>query len=324
MEKILSQNEIDALLRGMDEGNVETAPDPKEEPSFTRYDFASPNQVLRGRIPAFQILDDQFSRIFRISLSSMLRKLVDLRPKGVQTRRFGEFMSSLPVPSSLHVFRMEPLRGHSLVVMESKLVFTLLDIFFGGAGKSPYKVEGREFSAIESRFISKLVTLILGDFEKAWQPVYPSKIQHVRSEVNPEFVTIVPPSDPIITFIFEVEFEQLVGTITFCIPYAVIKPIKTALYARFEEEALEVDEKWIEQFLDRVREAEVNISVELGRRQISIRDLLSLKIGDTLLLDKQASDPLVANIEGVPKFVGKAGVYGTNKAIQIEGRITPP
>jgi len=323
MEKILSQNEIDALLRGVEDGNVDTAPGQKEEETITSYDFASPNQVLRGRIPAFQILNDQFSRISRITLSSMLRKLIDLRPKGVQTRRFGEFMNSLPVPSSLHVFRMEPLRGHSLLVLESKLVFILLDIFFGGPGKTTYKIEGREFTVIESRFINKLVTLILSDFEKAWQPVYPSKIQHVRSEVNPEFVTIVPPSDPIITITFELEFDQLSGTLTFCIPYSVIKPIKTALYARFEEETLEIDEKWTEQFLDRVREAEVGISVELGRRQISIRDLLSLKVGDTLLLDKQASDPLVANVEGIPKLVGKAGVYGTNKAIQIEGRITP-
>ena len=325
MEKILSQGEIDALLRGVEEGKVENEGRARRDDAQVKhYDFANPDQALRGRIPGFQILNDQFSRLSKNTVSSMLRKVIDVRGKGVQTIKFGEFIKSLPVPSSLHVFKMEPLRGHSLLVLESKLIFTLLDIFLGGPGKSAYKIEGREFTAIESRFIQKLVILVLGDFEKAWQSVYPFKIQHVRSEVNPEFVAIIPPSDPVITVTFEIEFEEFTGTITFCVPYSLIKPIKTALFARFEEETLEVDEKWVERFLDRVKESEVEMSVELGRRHITVRELLNLKIGDTLLLDKDATELLVTAVEGVPKFVGRAGIYGTNKALQIESRILTP
>jgi flagellar motor switch protein FliM len=321
MEKILSQNEIDALLRGVEEGKVETALDRKDEVNATRYDFANPDRVLRGRIPAFEILNDQFPRLFKNTLSSVLRKMVDVNSKGVRTMRFDEFMKPLPVPSSMHIFRMEPLRGHCLLVLESKVIFTLLDIFFGGSGKTLYKVESRDFTAIELKFVNKLVTHILSDFEKTWQAIYPLKIQYVRSEVNPEFVSIAPQSDPIITIPFEIEFEQFTGVITLCVPYSLIKPIKAALYARFQGETQEIDRKWIDRFLDRIKGAEVEVSVELGRRHMAIRDLLNLKAGDTLLLDKDASDPLITRVQGVPKFSGRAGLFGTNKAIQIEGKI---
>lgn len=324
MEKILSQDEIDALLRGVEEGKVETAPDRKNDVNATRYDFANPERILRERIPAFEILNDQFQRLFKNTLSSVLRKMVDVSAKGVQTMRFDEFMKPLPVPSSMHIFRMDPLRGHSLLVLESKVIFALLDIFFGGSGRSVYKVEARDFTAIEFRFINKLVTLVLSDFEKAWQPIYPLKIQHVRSEINPEFVSIAPQSDPIITIPFEIEFEQFTGVITLCVPYSLIKPIRAALYARFHGETQEIDRKWIDRFIDRIKGAEVEVAVELGRRRMAIRDILNLKAGDTLLLDKDASEPLIARVQGVPKFSGRAGLYGTNKAIQIEGKIKTP
>ncbi len=324
MEKILSQKEIDALLRGVEEGKVQTEPNRKGDPGVTRYDFANPERILRGKIPAFEILNDQFTRLFKNTLSSVLRKMIDVNAKGIQTMRFDEFIKPLPVPSSLHVFRMDPLRGHSLLVLESKVVFTLLDIFFGGSGKTSYKIENRDFTTIEVRFITKLVALVLSDFEKAWQPVYPLKIQHVRTEMNPEFVTIVPPGDPVITIPFEIEVEQFTGVITLCIPYSLIKPIKATLYARFQGETQEVDRKWVDRFMERIKGAEVEVAVELGRRRIAIRDLLNLKAGDTLLLDREASEPLLANVQGIPKFSGRAGLYGTNKAIQIEGKIKTP
>jgi flagellar motor switch protein FliM len=324
MEKILSQKEIDALLRGVEEGKVQTEPNRKGDPGVTRYDFANPERILRGKIPAFEILNDQFTRLFKNTLSSVLRKMIDVNAKGIQTMRFDEFIKPLPIPSSLHVFRMDPLRGHSLLVLESKVVFTLLDIFFGGSGKTSYKIENRDFTTIESRFITKLVALVLSDFEKAWQPVYPLKIQHVRTEMNPEFVTIVPPGDPVITIPFEIEVEQFTGVITLCIPYSLIKPIKATLYARFQGETQEVDRKWVDRFMERIKGAEVEVAVELGRRRIAIRDLLNLRAGDTLLLDREASEPLLANVQGIPKFFGRAGLYGTNKAIQIEGKIKTP
>ncbi len=113
---------------------------------------------------------------------------MDVGARGVEMRKFGEFIKTLPVPSSLHIFRMEPLRGYAILALEAKLVFTLLDIFFGGSGKTAYRVEGRDFTAIESRLIQKVVSMIFSEMERAWNVVHPISFQHVRSEINPQFV----------------------------------------------------------------------------------------------------------------------------------------
>lgn len=237
--------------------------------------------------------------------------------------KFGEFIKTLPVPSSLHLFKMEPLRGHSLLILESKLAFTLLDLFFGGSGKAAYRIEGREFTAIESRLIHKIVTMIFTDLEKAWGRVHPLTFHYIRSEVNPQFATIVTPLDLVMTIPFEVELEEFTGEITLCIPYSNIEPIKTKLYSGYQGDQLEADQNWIERFLERLKGAEVEINVELGRRWITVQDLLQLKIGDTFVLEKEVTEPLIAQVQGVNKFFVKAGTYGGNRAVQIEGKIFP-
>ena len=330
MGNILSQEEIDALVRGVDEGKVEIHPvkpetadasDASEPSRVVPYDFASQDQLIHGRMPSLDIINDRFAKLFRSSLFSALHKVIDVEPKGIQFVKFGDFINALPVPSSLHIFKMDPLRGHAIVVLESKLIFTLLDVFLGGSGKTTYKVDGREFTAFESRLILKVVNMVFKDLQEAWDPVYSITFQYVRGEVNPQYATIVVPSDLVLLISFGVELEQPSGTITFCVPYSLIKPIKSALYGRFQGEAQEVDQKWMDRLWDRIKGVEFEIAVELGKRQISVRDLLSLKVGDTLSLEKESSEPLVAKVQGVPKFLGRAGIYGANKAIQIENRI---
>jgi flagellar motor switch protein FliM len=322
MEKILSQEEIDALLRGMEDGKVDTTPEPSDRSRVALFDFTNQDRIIRGRMPTLEIVNDHFSRLFRNTLSSALRKIIDVSSRGVQMMKFGEFIKTLPVPSSLHIFKMNPLRGHSLLVMESKLVFTLLDVFFGGTGKTAYRVEGRDFTAIESRLIHKVATMIFTDLEKAWNSAHPLNFQYVRSEVNPQFVSIVTPTDLVITIPFGVELEEFTGMVTLCIPYSNIEPIKTKLYSGYQSDQLEADQSWIERFLDRIKSADVEIKVELGRRWITVQDLLQLKVGDTFILEKEVSEPLVAQVQGINKFLVKAGTCGGNRAIQIEERIT--
>jgi len=235
--------------------------------------------------------------------------------------KFGEFIKTLPVPSSLHVFRMEPLRGHALLVLESKLIFTLLDVFFGGAGKTAFRIEGRDFTAIESRLIQKLVMMIFSDLERAWNAVHPLTFQYVRSEINPQFVSIVTPSDLVITITYGVELDQFTGMTTLCIPYSIIEPIKNKLYSGYQSDRMEVDRSWVRRFLDRLKNTEVEIRVEMGKHQIMVQDLLQLKVGDILPLKKDVAEPLVVEVQGIPKFLGRAGVCGENKAIQIEREI---
>ncbi len=320
-ERLLSQEEIDALLRGIEDGKVDTAAEQKEGTGVIPYDFTNQDRIIRGRMPTLEIINDFFARLFRNNLSFALRKAIEVNPRGAQMMKFGEFIRALPIPSSLHVFKMDPLRGHAILALDSKLVFTLVDIFLGGTGKTSFKIEGREFTIIESKLIQKVVTMIYGDLEKAWDPVIPIKVQHIRSEINPQFVSIVSPSDLVITIPFALEVEQVTTLINFCIPYSNIEPIKVKLYSGYQSDQLELDRSWIERFLERLQNAEVEVVVEFGKGHITTQNLLKLKVGDIFQLEKEVSEFLLAKVQGVPKFLGKAGLYGSNKAFQIEGKI---
>ncbi len=321
MEKLLSQDEIDALLKGIENGKVETPAEQKDLTGVVRFDFANQDRIIRGRMPTLEIINDIFARLFRNAFSMFLRKVIDFGPRGVQMMKFGEFIRALPVPSSLHIFKMESLRGHAILILDPKLVFTLVDIFLGGSGKTNYRIEGREFTAVETRLIQKVVTMILADLEKAWKTIHPLTVHYVRSEINPQFVSIVSPSDLVITIPFGLELDQFTGMITFCIPYSTIEPIKGKLYSGFQSDQLEIDHSWIERFLERLRNSEVEMVVELARNQITTKELLDLKIGDILPLGKEVTEPLLARVQGVPKFYGKGGLCGTNKAFQVERKI---
>jgi flagellar motor switch protein FliM len=232
--------------------------------------------------------------------------------------KFGEFMRSLPVPTSLHIFKMDPLRGHAIFVLESKLVFNLVETFFGGAGGGEVKIEGRDFTAIEQQLTRKVVMMSLKDMEQAWKPVHELSMVYQRTEINPQFASIVPPSDVVIVVKFELEMEHTAGTITVCIPYSTVEPIRSKLYAGFQSDQLEVDHEWMRRFRTQLRDAQVDVTVELGRAMIKSGDLLNLQVGEVLTLDKDVNEPLVAMVEGVPKFRGRAGMHRGNKAFKVE------
>jgi flagellar motor switch protein FliM len=318
MEKVLSQEEIDALLRGMSDGKVDTTPGEIDESGIVSYDLANQDRIIHERMPTLEVINDNFSRLFRGSLSISLRKMIEVGSKGVQMVKFGEFIRNLPVPSSLHVFKMEPLRGHAVLALESKLVFNLVEIFLGGSGKRSFKIEGREFTVIESRLIQKVINIIFNDLERAWNIIHPVSVRYIRSEMNPQFVSIVPATDLILMIPFEIEFDQFTGLITLCIPYAMIEPIKNKLHSGYQRDHLEADHSWVERILDRIKWAEVEVVVELGRQTIMVQELLQLTEGDVLPLKNDVANLMIAKVQGVPKFLGKAGVLGENKAFQIE------
>jgi flagellar motor switch protein FliM len=319
MSKILSQEEVDALLKGMSGGEIEVETDvgPGAD-GVVVYDLTNQDRIIRGRMPTLEIINDRFARLFRTTLSSSLRKIVDMTTTSVDMVKFGEFMRSLPVPTSLHIFKMDPLRGHAIFVLESKLVFNLVETFFGGSGGGEVKIEGRDFTAIEQQLTRKVVMLALKDMEQAWKPVHEINLLYQRTEINPQFASIVPPSDVVIVVKFELEMEHTAGTITVCIPYSTVEPIRSKLYAGFQSDQLEVDHEWMRRFREQLKEAEVDLTIELGRAFLRSGDLLKLKVGDVLTLEKDAKDLLVGMVEGVPKFRGRAGVSRGNKAFKVE------
>jgi len=190
MSEILSQDEVDSLLDGLDSGDVETESDvvvPEPVEDIVKYDFTSQDKVVRARMPTFDVINERLSREVRATLSSLLQTNVDVSANPFDTLKFSEFVRSLPVPTSLHVFRMEPLRGHGLIVFESQLVYNLIDTFFGGEALGKARVEGREFTTIEEVMIKKAVVAVLKNIEASWAPIEPVKAALIRSEMNPQF-----------------------------------------------------------------------------------------------------------------------------------------
>ncbi|HBE94127.1 MAG TPA: flagellar motor switch protein FliM [Desulfovibrio sp.] len=317
MSKILEQDEVDALLRGLSGGDVETESDlPEDDSGVVSFDLANQDRIIRGRMPVLEIVNDRFARLYTNALANTMRKRVDINPISIDMSKFGDFMRSLPVPTSISIFKMDPLRGNALLVVDSRLVFALVENFFGGAGSQP-KVEGRDFTPIEQAIVDRVVKIALANMEDSWKPVHEVHIEMIRSEVNPQFAAIVPPSDVVIVVTFEVELENAIGSLICCLPYATMEPIRSKLHASFQSERLEVDHAWISRFKERLFETPVDMLVRLGRTKITGRQLLQLQVGDILLLDTDEDDLLEAEIETVRKFYGIPGRVKGNKAFQV-------
>lgn len=323
MGQILSQEEVDALLKGVVGGDIETEtdiPDMDDAGDAHSYDFSAQDKVIRGRMPSLDAINDRFARFFRNTLSSMLRRMVDITPVSLDTLKFGNFMRSLPVPSSIHIIRVEPLHGNALVVIETKLVFALIDSFFGGRGAGAMKVEGREFTPIEQRMLYKVVDAAIKELSNAWQPVYALDFSYVRGEMNPQFAGIIPNDDVLIVVQFDIEMEETSGNIMVCIPYQLIEPIRDRLYASFHtEEKTNVDSAWVSRFKSELMGVNVELSVELGRASITSRELIALKPGDVLVLDKDIQDELMVLVQDLPKYYSRPGKVKDNLAVDIVG-----
>ncbi len=316
MNKILEQGEVDALLRGLAGGELETENNFSDNDSdVTPFDLANQDRIIRGRMPVLEIINDRFARLCTNALSNLVRKRVELNPISIDMAKFGEFMRSLPLPSCINIFKMDPLHGNALMVVNSQMVFALVENSFGGAGNP--KVEGREFTRIEQALISKVVKIALQQMEESWRPIHDLRMELLRSEINPQFASIVPPSDLVMVVTFEVEIDSAMGVMSICLPYSTVEPIRSKLSANFQTERLDVDHAWLGRLRERIMETPVELKVEMGSGQITGNQLLRLQIGDILMLERDAEELLPCTITGVTKYWGIPGRVKSNMAFQI-------
>ena len=311
---LLSQDEIDALLHGVDSGAVEMEPPPA--PGEARsYDFASQDRIVRGKLPTLEMINERFARTLRIGLFNLLRRSADLSVRGIDLVRFGEYMHSLQVPTNLNLVKMKPLRGTALVVYEPRLVFTLVDNFFGGGGKYPARIEGREFTPTEMRVIQLLLRQTFADLVDSWAPVMPVEFEYLNSEVNPHFANIISPRDYIVVSRFNVELEGGGGELHVALPYAMLEPIREQLDAGVQSDRIEKDEGWVRAMRAQLLDADLELSSAIARRQISLRELSRLKIGDIIPIDLATTVQL--QVEQMPLFSGEFGIHNGRNAIKV-------
>lgn len=319
MNQILSQDEVDALLKGLDKGEIDTEQEiPEEESDYPKHDWTSQGKNLKASMPLLNVVHSRFAERMRHSLSNSLRKLVDIDMSGLELIKVEEFQRTLPIPTSLHLFKMEPLKGMGMLVIETRLVFSLIEAYLGGTGTGSAKVEGREFTPIENRIIKKVVDIALEDLQTAWSEIYPLKLNFVRSETNPLGLNIAPPADYLLTIKAEVELKKPAGYFTLCIPYSSLQPIKDRLAGQYMKDVEDTDKNWVALLKERISESAVEISVELGRAQLTVRDFLNMKEGDILVLEKEVKSSLIAKVEGIPKFLCIPGKHGNRAVFKIE------
>ncbi len=323
MDQVLSQNEVDALLNAVSDGRMDDQDKDGggggggDASGIIHYDLANQDRIIRGRMPTLDIIHDRFIRLFRVSLSAALRKVANIGVNSSGPIKFGEFMNSLPLPSCLNILRLEPLRGSAVMVIESKLLYALVDSLFGGNDVPYTKIEGKDFTPIEIKIARRIVMSAIDDLERAWAPVFPLKFNYSRTEINPQFVAVVPPSDVVISTSFDVELEKMSGSIKLVIPYSTLEPIKSKLSVGFQNEQLEVDHIWINRIKTQLLGTSVNMSVQLGSAWINLEDLMQLKKGDVIILDRDADKPLDVMVEGMHKFRVVPGVLKGAKAVKV-------
>lgn len=317
-DRVLSQEEVDALMKGVSSGDIETETD-KDERGLKPYDLTSQDRIIRGRMPTMEVINEKFCRLFRTSFFNLIRKVVDVNVEGPKMMKYGEFLKNTPLPASFNIFQLSPLRGFSLLIFDASLVFAIVDNYFGGGGKYHTRVEGREFTTLEYRVIKRLVDMIFNDMKTSWKTVYPVNFVYSRSEVNPQFVNEIVPTEVVIVSIFNIDIENVNGKMSLCIPYSAVEPIKEKLYGSYQSETMEVDKRWIQRFEEEIRSTSTLVSCEIGKAKITISDFLNLKEGDTILLDNKLSDPLIIRVEGISKFFGILGTHNGQYATQVTG-----
>ncbi len=318
MSDILSQDEVDALLKGVDSGEIETGAGEVQMPPGARpYDFTSQERIVRGRMPGLDIVNERFSRLFRNSLTNLIMRFVDMSVHSVQIIKFGEFMKSIPFPSSINIFKMNPLKGYALAVMEAPLVFGLVEFFFGGKSTPYVKSEGRSFTSIENMVIKKITNLVLADLASAWNVIIPVAPEYVWSEMNPQFVTIVPPIEIVIKVEIHVEVENFTGKLFFCFPYSMVEPLKEKLHSGIQGEKFEADQRWVAKLKEILLYSMVEVSAELGKTELTFGDIMGLEKGSVISIGTPVDGELPVMVEGVRNFYGRPGRSNSSQAVKI-------
>ena len=316
--EILNQDEIDALLRGVDDGAVPTAPPPETPGEVRVFDIATQVRLVRGRMPTLEMINDRFARQFRIGLFNMIRRSAEISVAPVRVQKFSEYTQNLRLPSSLNLIRLNPLRGTALLVLDATLVFAMVDNFFGGSGRYA-KIEGREFTMTEGRIIQMVLRQAFADLTDAWSIVTSINLEYLNSEINPHFANIVSPSEVVVVSSFKVELEGGGGDLHVTMPYAMIEPIRDQLDSGVQSDRMERNDSWTHALREEIEEAEVDIVPVLGKSSLSVGRLVDLKPGDIIPCDFDGHVTLYA--EGVPVLRGSYGASRGQQAVKVTQRI---
>ncbi len=315
-ESFLSQEEVDALLVGVTGESPAVAQDAAQDGEVRVYDMSSQERIVRGRMPTMEVVNERFARNLRLGLFNFIRRTPEISVGSIAVQRFSAFLRELAVPTNFNVMAVRPLRGNALVVCAPSLIFGVIDTLYGGLGKFQARIEGREFSATENRVIGRIVAVIAEEYKKAWQGIYPIELVYQRSEMQPQFANVATPSEIVIATSFQLEIGEIAGSIHVCLPYATLEPIRDVLYSSTQGDSLEVDRRWINLLTREMQAVEITMVAELARTRTTVEQLLAMKAGDFIELDREPR--IQAKVDGVPLFECHYGTHNSKYAIRID------
>ena len=267
-------------------------------------------------MPTMEIVNERFTRNLRVGLFNFIRRSPEISVGPVTVQRYSAFLRELAVPTNFNIVAIRPLRGSGLIVCEPALVFGVIDTLYGGIGKFQTRIEGRDFSATEQRVINRLVDVITAEYKKAWKGIYPLELEYQRSEMQPQFANIATPSEIVISTSFQLEIGDITGAIHFCFPYSTLEPIRDVLYSSTQGDSIEVDRRWVNLLTREIQAAEITLVAELAKADATIEQLLAMKKGDFIELDRQPK--IHASVDGVPIFECQYGTHNSKYAIRID------
>ncbi|MEO8248559.1 MAG: flagellar motor switch protein FliM [Burkholderiales bacterium] len=279
-------------------------------------DLSEGERLVRKPMPALEAVNDRFLRNLRVGLFQLIRRSPEVAIDPVQVQRFSEFAGALPAPASFNLVSMLPLRGSAVVICDGALVSALVDALYGGAGKAKGTIEGRDFSPTEQRVIQRLIGVVCAEYNKAWLELYPLNMAHQRSEAHLQFVTIAAPAEMVVATTLRITVGGFEGTLRICTPYAALEPIRDVLYGAQHAKALAEDRRWVNLLTREIQAAEITLMAEIGRPELTVEQLLTMKRGDFIPFDRPSRIALA--VDGTPLFNCQFGTHNARYALSIE------
>ncbi|OHX11329.1 flagellar motor switch protein FliM [Chromobacterium sphagni] len=314
-DDILSQEEVDALLRGVS-GEDEDDDGGQDAQGVRGYDIGRQERIVRGRMPTLEIINERFARNLRIGLFNFLRRNAEISVGPVRVQKYSEFIRNLVVPTNLNLVHVKPLRGTGLLIFDPDLVFLIVDNLFGSDGRYHVRVEGRDFTPTEQRIIHRLLEVVFTECQKAWEPVHPIEFVYLRSEMNTQFANIATPTEVVVAMTFHIELGAGGGDFHICLPYSMVEPIRDLLSSTMQADRTEVDNRWVNLMTHQVQAAEVELVASLAHTKVTLGQILNLKNGDVVMIE--IPELVEADVSGIPVFEASYGTVQGRYALKVE------
>ena len=320
-QDFLSQDEVDALLKGVTGDDDEDEQAQEASGGVRSYNLGTQERIVRGRMPTMELINERFVRYLRIGLFNYMHRNAEISVGPIKVQKYSEFIRNLVVPTNLNLVQVKPLRGTAMVVFDPNLVFLVVDNMFGSDGRFHTRVEGRDFTATEQRIIQGMLGVVFTEYEKSWKPVHELKFEYMRSEMNSQFANIATPSEIVVSTNFTIEFGGAAADMHICIPYSMIEPIRDILYSSMQSDHLSSDKRWIGLLRKQLHAAELEIVAELASSKISLGQILKMKPGDVIGVNIE--ETILAKVDGVPLLECTYGQQGGRYALKVNKFIEP-